>query len=102
MDTATRDKLDTLTTRRQLHVERRNDEIAAIEKLTAEIKELLPSERVELDRWVVTLSVQEGRKSIRADKLLARGVDPEIITDATEVGSPITTLRVTEKKAPGA
>lgn len=102
MDDATRNKLEVLVTRRQLHSQREKDEKAAVDALTAEIKDLLPSERIELDRWQVTLSVQKGRSSIRADKLLARGVDPDIIADATEVGSPITTLRVTEKKAPGA
>lgn len=105
MDDATRDKLEVLTTRRQLHAARRDDEAATVEKLTGEIKDLLADagvQALDLDRWKVTLSVQDGRKTLRPDLLLAAGVDVDIINGATVTGTPTTVLRVTEKKAPGA
>lgn len=99
---AQRDKLEVLTTRRQMHNERAKQETEIVDKLTTEIKELLAEAGemgVDLDRWKVTLSTS-GRSSIDKSLLLLEGVDTEIIERATKT-SVSTSLRVTEKKVEG-
>lgn len=99
---AQRDKLEVLTTRRQLHSAREKAEAETVEKLTAEIKELLAEageQNADLDRWKITLSTS-GRSSIDKNLLLLEGVDTDIIERATKT-SVSTSLRVTEKKVEG-
>lgn len=96
---AQRDKLEVLTTRRQLHAARAKEESETVDKLTAEIKELLAKAGetgADLDRWKITLSTS-GRSTIDKNLLLLEGVDTDIIERATKT-SVSTSLRVTEKK----
>jgi hypothetical protein len=70
-----------------------------VERLSRAIKDLLAAHNlveIDLGQWIPTLQV-ESRSAIRADLLLAAGVSPDTITEATVV-TPYTKLLVKERK----
>jgi hypothetical protein len=97
-----RDQLLALVEERQQHAKVQKAAEKEVERLTKEIKDLQAFHNltsVDLGQWVTELQVG-SRTSIRADLLLAAGVSPETIKEATEE-TPYTKLLVKERKVQG-
>lgn len=70
-----------------------------IDALTTQIRnglQLLGISGLVTANYKAVVVVAKGRTSISGQKLLEKGVPPQVIEEATVVGMPVTSLRVTE------